>query len=183
VVFQYYGKMASSLHHASNFAISCGTVTLDLQQSKALLIRWQNPDGGLEMMLPKGRKNIGETLEDAALRETLEETGYAAFLLPLPVPTLATSDGTSMQSHLTTEPVSVTERYRGDVRKTIFWFAAQADSTSSPQRGVVQEGEDFEAVWEHLSSVVELVTHDTDRQVLMEVLRLVELLARTRMLS
>jgi ADP-ribose pyrophosphatase YjhB (NUDIX family) len=177
VVFQYYCKMASSLHHASNFVISCGTVTLDLQQSKALLIRWQNPGGGIELMLPKGRKNIGETLEGAALRETEEETGYAASLLPLPVPTLATSDGTSKQDNLTTEPVSVTERYRGDVWKIIFWFAAQADSTSRPQRGVVQESEDFETVWEHLSSVAELVTHDADRKVLMEVLRLVELLA------
>ena len=171
--------MASSLHHASNFVISCGTVTLDLQQSKALLIRWQNPSGGIELMLPKGRKNIGETLEDAALRETLEETGYEATLLPLPVPTLATSDGTLKQSDLTTEAVSVTERYSGDVRKIIFWFAAQADSTLSPQRGVVQEGEDFEAVWEDLSSVADLVTHDSDRQVLVEVLRLVELLEPT----
>jgi ADP-ribose pyrophosphatase YjhB (NUDIX family) len=168
--------MASSLHHASNFVISCGTVTLDLQQSKALLIRWHNPDGGVELMLPKGRKNIGETLEGAALRETLEETGYEASLLPLPVPTLATSDETSHRSNVNTEPVSVTERYRGDVRKIIFWFAAQADSTSSPHRGVVQEGEDFEAVWDDFTSVVDLVTHDTDRHVLMEVLRLVELL-------
>jgi 8-oxo-dGTP pyrophosphatase MutT (NUDIX family) len=171
--------MASSVHHASYFVISCGTVTLDLQQSKALLIRWQNPSGGIELMLPKGRKNIGETLEDAALRETLEETGYRASLLPLPVPTLATSDGTSKQNVLTTEPVSVTERYRSDVRKIIFWFAAQAGSTLSPQRGVVQEGEDFEAVWEDFASVVNLVTHDSDRQVLMEVLRLVELLEPT----
>jgi 8-oxo-dGTP pyrophosphatase MutT (NUDIX family) len=176
VDFRYSSKMTSSLHHASNFVISCGTVTLDLQQSKALLIRWRNPDGGVELMLPKGRKSIGETLEDAALRETLEETGYQAALLPLPVPTLATPDETAQQSHLTTEPVSVTERYRGDVRKIIFWYAAQADSTLTPQRGVVQEGEDFEAVWADLSSVVDLVTHDTDRHVLMEVLRLVELL-------
>jgi len=166
--------MASSLHHASNFVISCGTVTLDLQQSKALLIRWRNPGGGTELMLPKGRKNIGETLERAALRETLEETGYEASLLTLSVPTLATSDGTSEQSDLSTEPVSVTERYRGDVRKIIFWFAAQADSTLSPQRRVLQEGEDFEAVWENLAYVLDLVTHDADRQVLMEVLRLVE---------
>jgi ADP-ribose pyrophosphatase YjhB (NUDIX family) len=169
--------MASSLHHASNFVISCGTVTLDLQQSKALLIRWQNPSGGIELMLPKGRKNIGETLEGAALRETLEETGYRATLLPLPIPTLATSDGISKQNVLTTEPVSLTERYRGDVRKIIFWFAAQADSTSSPQERVMQEGEDFEAVWEDFTSVADLATHDSDRQVLMEVLRLVELLA------
>jgi ADP-ribose pyrophosphatase YjhB (NUDIX family) len=168
--------MASSLHHASNFVISCGTVALDLQQSKALLIRWHNPNGEIELMLPKGRKNVGETLENTALRETLEETGYEASLLPLPIPTLATSNETSKQSELTTEPVCVTERYRGDVRKIIFWFAAQADSTLSPQRRVMQESEDFEAMWEDFSSVGDLVTHDTDRKVLMEVLRLVELL-------
>lgn len=166
--------MTSSLHHASNFVVSCGTVTLDLQHSKALFIRWQNPDGSTELMLPKGRKNVGETLEATALRETLEETGYEATLLPLPVPTLATSDGTSKQGSLTTEPVSVTERYRGDVRKIIFWFAAQADSTLSPQTREMQDGEDFETAWTDLSSVADLVTHDADRQVLIEVLRLVQ---------
>ncbi|KAL0952624.1 hypothetical protein HGRIS_006873 [Hohenbuehelia grisea] len=37
--------------------------------------------------LPKGRKDIGETLETAALREAYEESGYRAEFLPLYNPT------------------------------------------------------------------------------------------------
>ncbi|KAK1230316.1 hypothetical protein PQX77_006594 [Marasmius sp. AFHP31] len=93
---------------SDQFVISCGTVTLDLQLKKALLIRW-NKNG--EILLPKGRKNIGESLYDAALRETLEETGYKAKLLPLPVATLSTPTTTDDIDHGTgtqpphTEPI------------------------------------------------------------------------------
>lgn len=164
--------MASSLYHASEFVISCGTVTLDLHASKVLLIRWRNPSGDCELMLPKGRKNIAETLEQAALRETLEETGYEASLLPLPIQTLATSNGTYKQGDLVTEPICVTERNSGAARKIIFWFAAQADSTAAHGRQMLQEGEDFEAVWEDVASAEEIITHHSDREVFMAVVAL-----------
>lgn len=138
--------MASGPYHASDFVISCGTVTLDLRSCKVLLIRWRNPESKFELMLPKGRKSIAETLEQAALRETLEETGYEASLLPLPIQTLATSNGTSKQGDLVTEPICMTERNSGAVRKIIFWFAAQADSTAALRGQMLQEDEDFEAV-------------------------------------
>lgn len=77
-----------SLHFSDSFVISCGTVTLDLKARKVLLIRWRDKN---EYLLPKGRKDVGETLEQAALRETYEETGYKARLLSLEISTLATS--------------------------------------------------------------------------------------------
>ena len=43
-----------------------------------------------ELIFPKGRKDIGESIYDAAIRETFENTGYPCRLLPLPVPTKAT---------------------------------------------------------------------------------------------
>lgn len=164
--------MASALYHASQFVVSCGTVTLDLHSSKVLLIRWRSPDGHFELMLPKGRKNIAETLEQAALRETLEETGYEASLLPLPIQTLATSNGTFKQGDLVTEPACVTERNSGNVRKIIFWFAAHADSTAAHQGQMLQEGEDFEAVWEDVASTEKTITHPSDREVFVTVLAL-----------
>lgn len=163
--------MASSLYHAAQFVISCGTVTLNLQLSKVLLIRWRNTNGDMELMLPKGRKNIAETLEQAALRETLEETGYTASLLPLPIPTLATSNGNTSSGDLVTEPICVAERNSGSARKIIFWFAAQADATQTPQQ-MLQEDEDFEAVWEDVESAKETITYDSDREIFMAVLAL-----------
>lgn len=161
---------ANSLYHAANFVISCGTVTVDLHHSKVLLIRYHNPNGDTELLLPKGRKNIGETLEQAALRETEEETGYQAYLLPLPIPTRATSDEEFKDS---TEPVCVVERPSGGVHKIIFWFAAHADSAAAEHEQALQEGEKFDAVWESFDGIEEEITWESDREVLVAVLTLV----------
>ncbi|KAH7105115.1 hypothetical protein BKA62DRAFT_436969 [Auriculariales sp. MPI-PUGE-AT-0066] len=40
-------------------------------------------------LLPRGRKDVGESLQQAALREAHEESGYRAELLPLYMPTRA----------------------------------------------------------------------------------------------
>jgi 8-oxo-dGTP pyrophosphatase MutT (NUDIX family) len=154
--------MSRSLHPASAFVISCGTVTLDLYHSKALLIRCRTTG---EVMLPKGRKDVGETLENAALRETWEETGYRASLLPLPIPTQATSPQGSQSLHLVTEPMCVTQRSKGGIQKIIFWFAAQADSTATECQRERQENEDFETLWTDVDAVSRVLTHEDDREV------------------
>lgn len=68
--------------------ISCGTVCVDPRTSKVLIIF--NRRLGI-WQLPKGRKNIGEDLQSAALRETYEETGVRADLLPLKIRTRSTT--------------------------------------------------------------------------------------------
>lgn len=156
--------MSRSLHPASAFAISCGTVTLDVIQSKALLIRWRTNG---DVMLPKGRKDIGETLEHAALRETWEETGYRASLLPLPISTQATSPQGSL---CVAEPIFVTQRAKAGIQKIIFWFAAQADSTAPESQRERHEDEDFETVWTDLDKVEEVLTYDDDKVVARQVI-------------
>lgn len=68
--------------------ISCGTVCVDPRASKVLII--YNRRLGI-WQLPKGRKNIGEDLPSAALRETHEETGIRPSLLPLKIHTRSTA--------------------------------------------------------------------------------------------
>jgi hypothetical protein len=68
--------------------ISCGTVCVDPRASKVLIIF--NRRLGI-WQLPKGRKNIGEDLQSAALRETYEETGVQANLLSLKIRTRSTT--------------------------------------------------------------------------------------------
>ncbi|KFY08540.1 hypothetical protein V492_06144 [Pseudogymnoascus sp. VKM F-4246] len=146
------------------FVISCGTITLDPVERKILLIRWKKNG---EIFLPKGRKNIGESLEDAAVRETYEETGFRVTILPLPIPTLATPDAAIKQvSEENTEPIAFSQRVTdNNTLKLIFWFSAKGDSTVAPESGTQEEGEDFDPIWEDLDSVIETLTFADDRQI------------------
>jgi 8-oxo-dGTP pyrophosphatase MutT (NUDIX family) len=159
---------------SDTFVISCGTVTLDLREKKVLLIRWRNKN---QFLLPKGRKDIGETLEAAALRETFEETGHTVNLLPLTIPTLATvpkSDGhtRSLLTHCT-EPFAVQQRITRKGRlKFIYWFTASCDSTLPPVANTQMANEDYETVWATFDAYDKLMTYDDDKSMVSTVIEL-----------
>jgi 8-oxo-dGTP pyrophosphatase MutT (NUDIX family) len=100
---------SKAFYSSDRFVISCGTVPLDLTHRKVLLIRMRSKN---EFLLPKGRKDENECLKTAAARETYEETGYTATILPLNVPTRVTNR-TGNGEH--TEPIAVTQRATNDV--------------------------------------------------------------------
>jgi 8-oxo-dGTP pyrophosphatase MutT (NUDIX family) len=56
---------------------SYGGVVFD-EAGRVLLVKPRNSFGGYAWTFPKGRPESGETDQDAALREVLEETGHAA---------------------------------------------------------------------------------------------------------
>ncbi|KAH0260473.1 hypothetical protein KCU91_g14603, partial [Aureobasidium melanogenum] len=115
-----------------------------------------------EIFLPKGRKDENECLKAAALRETYEETGYSATILPLKVPTHVTNR-TGDGEH--EEPIAVTQRIKDGVLKIIFWYAASVNSQEVPTQGTQQEGEDFEAVWMECTQALAALTFNDDREV------------------
>ncbi|KAI8683227.1 hypothetical protein LRP88_04799 [Fusarium phalaenopsidis] len=155
-----------SLHLSNQFVISCGTLSLDVERSKVLLIRWRRTG---EYLLPKGRKDISEPLEQTALRETFEETGIRVQLLPVNIDTLATlpsSVKTEDRPKAVTEPIAVTQRTtRQGILKIIFWYVAAADSTTVPEEGTQQENEDFETVWSDFDNVGPTLSFDDDRSI------------------
>ncbi|KAF8335277.1 NUDIX hydrolase domain-like protein [Amanita rubescens] len=129
--------MNRSLHLSESFVISCGTVTLDIDRSKVLVIYLRKTG---EYCLPKGRKDVGEQLEATAVRETYEETGYVIELLPL-----QTTQG---------------------VLKIIFWYAARGNSCAIRQMNTTeQDDEDFDAVWCPMDEVVRLLTFHDDKTI------------------
>jgi len=186
-----------SLHFSGQCVLSCGTITLDLERNKVLLIRWRTKN---EYLLPKGRKDIGETLEQAALRETYEETGHKVHLLPLSMPTLATSpvgfssspppaeEESSVVEEDTppasaesgperwiecTEPIAIQQRITGREKlKIIFWFAAQCDSTVAPDKNTQMANEDFETVWAPADAFHSFLSYEDDRQIVSRVVKL-----------
>jgi 8-oxo-dGTP pyrophosphatase MutT (NUDIX family) len=152
---------------SDQFVISCGTVTIDPQRSKVLLIRLRTTD---EYFLPKGRKDVGETLEETAKRETFEETGIQVELLPLKINTLATvpsaTIATNTITEAVTEPIAMTQRKdAAGTLKIIFWFVAEGDSAIVPAQRQQQEGEDFDTVWKDFDDVAATLSFDDDRRV------------------
>ncbi|KAI1910817.1 hypothetical protein LOZ65_006309 [Ophidiomyces ophidiicola] len=76
------------LHLSDTFVLSAGTVTVDAAQKLVLIL--YSPASNTHF-LPKGRKDVGESLSAAAVRETLEESGYRVALRPHRLPTNATN--------------------------------------------------------------------------------------------
>lgn len=155
---------SKSLFLSDQFVISCGTVSVDLANSKVLLIRWRKTG---EHLLPKGRKDINETLEETAMRETLEETGMRVRLLPVAIPTLATlPSGVAEPPETVTEPIAMTQRTTADgTLKVIFWFVAAVRYAVERAEGTQQEDEDFETVWADFDDVESTLDFDDDRRV------------------
>lgn len=176
-------------HLSSNFVISCGTITLDLRHRKILLLKWRPFN---EILLPKGRKDINESRETAALRETYEETGLRVDILPTNAKTLQTvprmqskwtagQEVTGRDATTTTttanpatetlenrgihkEPIAVQHRITSTgVLKIIFWYAATGDSEAVPDEGTQDEGEDFENLWVEWEGIDAALTWEDDR--------------------
>ncbi|CAN8100405.1 unnamed protein product [Discula destructiva] len=81
------------------FVLTAATVTFR-GANHVLIVHNTNPKYNETFFtLPGGRKNIGETLETAAIRETLEETGYHVHVPHANIPTRATRSRVSENLH------------------------------------------------------------------------------------
>ncbi|KAJ6443922.1 NUDIX hydrolase domain-containingprotein [Purpureocillium lavendulum] len=94
-------EFTAVFHASQNLMISCGCVPVDPRRRRVAIL--YDPHTGITQ-LPKGRKNIGEDVAAAALRETREETGLVDFraLLPLRVATRATPTAAMLDAHFGT---------------------------------------------------------------------------------
>lgn len=174
--------------------ISCGTVCLDFEQSPTKVIIIYNKKLDI-YQLPKGRKNIGEGLEDAAMRETWEETGVTPRPLPLKVATRSTlpskmkdtpeisstedSDSSADEGPIdpgltTTLPNNefiATVHYLDlqaatpDTEKTVFFFAAAADSTQPFGSHGQEDHEKLRAEWVDIDTALDLLRFEAEKNV------------------
>ncbi|KAK4152369.1 hypothetical protein C8A00DRAFT_44577 [Chaetomidium leptoderma] len=150
---------------ASALGMSCGTVTIDPRRAMVLAI-WNNR---LKLyQLPKGRRNLNESMLAAALRETYEETGLRVTPLQLDVATRATPPK-SEQSDTSKKPANITEGHRSnefvgaclypdpqsetEALKIVYFFAATAACTDTPDSGTQEEWEKLDTKWIPLSDV------------------------------
>ncbi|KAK3335657.1 hypothetical protein B0T19DRAFT_436491 [Cercophora scortea] len=155
------GDMA--FHPAETLVISCGTVTFDLDLGKVLIL-WSNKHRIYQ--LPKGRRNLDEPLLAAALRETYEEAGVRVKPLQLNVATRATppSDPAGHQRNPEITDGQLSYEFVGactysdpqtvvPASKTVYFFAATADSTVTPRTGTQEAWENYVSCWVPISEV------------------------------
>ena len=154
------------LDFSNAFVISCGSVPIDVSRGLVLLLYYR-PKG--EYLLPKGRKNAGESLEAAAIRETMEESGYHCHLFKHQLHTNAQELGDSYH----TEAIAVQQRMTQGVRKLIFWFISEVDSCSEQRLDTQEEGEDFDVEWVRMEDAPSKCSFVDDRRIVEKALEAV----------
>jgi 8-oxo-dGTP pyrophosphatase MutT (NUDIX family) len=165
---------------ANALGMSCGTVTMDLGKAMVLVI-WNNR---LKLyQLPRGRRNLDESMLAAALRETYEETGFHVTPLELNIATRATVAKTDASGKAKKNP-DITEGHPSnefvgaylypdpqsetEALKIVFFFAATADSTATPDSGTQEEWEKLDAKWIPLSDVASTLRFSVEVETVMK---------------
>ena len=154
------------LDFSEDFLLSGGIVPIGIPKALVLLLYYR-PKG--EYMLPKGRKDAGETLEAAATRETTEESGFECHLFKHQLPTKAQQLGDSQH----TEPIAVQQRINKGVRKVIFWYISEVDSCSRQMADTQEEGEEFDVEWVRMEDAPSKCTFVDDQKIVEKALEVV----------
>lgn len=98
--------------------------------------------------IPKGKVESGELIEDTAVREVREETGY----------------DTKIVSKI--DSINFDFEKNGEIRnKTVTFFRLELLNDSDPNPDL-QEGEDFETIWVTPNEGISILTHDEEKEVL-----------------
>lgn len=161
-----------------NFVIAAGSVLFRQSQTNTLEVCLLYNTTKKEWLLPKGRKDRGEAIEVAAVRETFEETGYACELWPqrmatrAPVPGVNHKDVRMVGDDLV-EPFAITVRDLGENGvKLISWFITLAKE-GEKVHGTQTESETFDSIFVDAANAIERLTFQGDRDVVKQALNIV----------
>ncbi|KAK4653056.1 hypothetical protein QC762_504645 [Podospora pseudocomata] len=151
---------------SSDFYLASGTITVDLPARKVLIIYDLTSK---TYYLPRGRKDWSEPLEATAIRETYEEAGCTATLLPVPLSTRCTPPSSTSTHNpqlqkarfdpsgdvllpntaRLTEPIALMQhpQKKNGALAIVLWYVAIGDSTLPLAKETQMSDEQFEALW------------------------------------
>lgn len=170
----------STQYLSSQFVVSAGSVLFrnndDRLQICILYERRKH-----EWLLPKGRKDCGESIERAAVRETFEETGYACELWPHRMPTRAPSPNSNTPDVArivddAAEPIAITVRQLGEKGlKLIWWFITRVSKDGDEKvEGTQTDTEEFDSQFVDAEEAIARLTFQGDKDIAIQALAIVE---------
>ena len=165
--------------YSDEFVESAGAIVFNAQNQRILLIHHRNKN---EYLLPKGRRNCGESRIQAAVREVLEESGWNC--LPLPVIMYTRMPPSKEQGYTPDiaemretegEPFALTIRGApGGGRKLIWWYVTKVDE-SKGQKERRGADLDFEPVFVSYEEAMQILSYTGDRELMERAMNLVRL--------
>ncbi|KAL2830862.1 NUDIX hydrolase domain-like protein [Aspergillus cavernicola] len=174
-------KFPTSQYTSEEFVESCGAVLFNLSQKpkQVCLIQYIKTD---EWLLPKGRRNCGESRRQAAVREVEEETGYKCHIQPVAMSTRApqADDAEDIPDRARVcydldEPFMLTVRELDgnfDV-KIIWWYIAAVDGYDYEAAPTGTTG--FRAGWFTCDEAVKKLAFQSDCDILVKAISLVDI--------
>ncbi|KIP12291.1 hypothetical protein PHLGIDRAFT_329130 [Phlebiopsis gigantea 11061_1 CR5-6] len=168
-------------HLAGSFVISSGsTLFRRAADSGELQLCVLHQPQKNKYVLPKGRKDFGESIEAACLRETFEETGYPCEFVPLRMATRATAPGDvrarddAVTRDDMLEPVGVTVQDRGKKGgKLIMWYVTRVLDGAVRQDGTQMDSECFESQFLKAERAIPMLTAQEHRDLAAQALELI----------
>ncbi|KAK1253280.1 hypothetical protein MKX07_001357 [Trichoderma sp. CBMAI-0711] len=167
--------VSTTLLPADKLVESAGTILFRLSTCEICILHHLKLD---QYVLPKGRRNLGESRQAAALRETTEETGLPCYLLPVDLvcrvtPAIQNGDLPDEPRLFkgACEPIAMQQRRSGNVTKFIWWYVA-AVSEGEPVNQ--HEEHNFEVQFCSYDEAVKKLTFKDDCDLVKMAIRLAE---------
>jgi len=164
--------------YAHEFVESAGAIVFNLQTKQICVIHHRTKN---EYLLPKGRRNVGESRIQAAVREVHEETGWHC--LPLSVSMLTRAPPTQEESYspdvaqvreTVGDPFAVSIREEeGGGRKLIWWYITRVDENRAKDQGSEVDSH-FESLFVPYGEAVKMLSYQTDRELVQRAIQIVQ---------
>lgn len=165
---------------SEQFVESCGAVLFISPKPANAKVCLVNLLSTNEWMLPKGRRNIGESRKEAAMREVAEETGLKCRLLPVTMSTraCAASDPPDVPDEARTQ-IDITEPFmctvkelpKGNGAKLIWWYIAVLEYDAYSRRGPGEA--QFQPEFFTADEAVQMLHFESDREVLRKAVEII----------
>jgi 8-oxo-dGTP pyrophosphatase MutT (NUDIX family) len=170
-------RFPAQLYFPDAMVESAGTVLFRLSTKQICLVRRLDSH---EYLLAKGRRNLGETRQMAALRETAEETGYSCRVLPVAMvtrnpPAIETGsvpDKPRLHANAT-EPIALQVRHIAEGEVKLIWWYIAAVNEDEEFNAEMQEKHKFAVEFYDFTEAVLKLTYQPDREVVQKAIDLV----------